>query len=132
MIRLVVNKVTPSGNEMLRMHFRSRKREQNYFAALLLGQIRQWEHNHDDDASTLGIKAIGKRRVTIERHGKRMLDTDNAYAGVKCVMDELRKFGLIVDDRPELCELIVTQHKLMPKCDPHIVVILEDIKPEEK
>jgi len=118
MIRLVIGKVTPSGNEMLRMHFRNRKREQNYFAALLLGQIRQHEPT----------KAVGKRRVTIERHGRKMLDTDNAYAGVKCLMDELRKFGLIVDDRPDLCELVVTQHKLMPKCDPHTVILIEDIE----
>ncbi len=126
MIRLVINKVTPSGNELLRLHWAARKKEQNFFAALLLGQIRQWEHINDF-AGDGTIKATGKRRVTITRHGKRTLDTDNGYSGLKLLLDELVKFKLLIDDKPTHCELIFLQEKLQKNCDPHTIITLEDI-----
>lgn len=126
MIRLVIAKVTPSGNELLRMHFRARKREQNVFAALLLGQIRQWEHINDF-AGNGTIKATGKRKVTITRVGKRMLDVDNGFSGCKALLDEIRKFGLLIDDSPEFCDLVFAQEKLPKGLDPHTVIILENV-----
>ncbi len=116
-MRLVIAKVTPSGNELLRLHWAARKKEQNVFAALLLGQIRQhatWP-------------ACGKRRVTITRFGKRTLDTDNGYSGLKLLLDELVKFKLLIDDKPSHCELIFVQEKLQKNCSPHTVIELTDI-----
>ncbi len=117
MIKLVIAKVTHSSNELLRMHWAARKKEQNYFAALLLGQIRK-------HAPAL---ATGKRRVTVTRYGRRQLDTDNGYGGLKLIMDELVKFKLLIDDKPTHCELLFVQEKLQKNCDPHTVVEIVDL-----
>ncbi len=57
-----------------------------------------------------------------------MLDNDNLHGGVKTLVDEIKKFRLIVDDRPEFCDLVITQEKLLPKEEVHTVITLEDLQ----
>ena len=117
-MRLVLNKVTPSLNETDRWHWAVKRRHRNEWAALLLGQIRRQ-----------GLtKAKGKRRVTITRVCRGGgLDMDNCIGGVKMLLDEIKTFGLVIDDRPEFCELIVLQEKPQTGLANHTVVVLEDL-----
>ena len=71
-------------------------------------------------------RATGKRHLTIERHGKRELDTDNAYGGCKPLIDAIKRCGLIIDDNPKHCELEVVQVKLAKGEKPHTVIMLAD------
>lgn len=123
MIRLViVGEVTPSLNVLMRMHFGERKRRACDWAARILYATRR------AGLDKPSIAATGKRRMTIERHGAKLLDVDNLAGGAKDFVDELRKFGLMVDDRPDLCELIFRQEKVLPKVKPHMIVTVEDIE----
>ncbi len=117
MIRFLLNKLTPSLNVTDRQHWAAKKKERNHWASLILGKIRQ----HDIQ------KATGKRRLTITRVNTRLLDNDNLYGGAKGLVDELRLFGLVIDDKPEFCELIVQQEKCANGLSPHTVVCLEDL-----
>lgn len=73
-------------------------------------------------------KATGPRSLYIERHGRRRLDPDNLIGGAKCVIiDNLRSFGLLVDDCDSLFSVTAENVKLAPKESPHTVLILKDI-----
>lgn len=51
-----------------------------------------------------------KAKVTIERYGPKVLDADNARAGMKILMDQLVQQGLLLDDNPNVIgEPIVRQ-----------------------
>ncbi|MDU7524537.1 MAG: hypothetical protein E7K72_24735 [Roseomonas mucosa] len=80
--------------------------------------------------------------MTITRHGKGELDRDNLYGGVKVLLDVLRPMtydaktgkalhkrglGVIRDDRPELCELVVEQVKIGRKDAPRTVIVVEEM-----
>lgn len=43
-----------------------------------------------------------KARIRIERYGPRMLDADNARAGMKPLIDRLVQEGIITDDNPSV------------------------------
>jgi len=45
-------------------------------------------------------------KLTITRHGSRILDTDNYHGGVKSLVDSIKEKGLIVDDSPKWCDII--------------------------
>ncbi len=121
-IRLVIiGEVTPSLNVLLRLHFGERKRRARDWSARILHASRVAGREN------IGDRAQGKRRLTIERHGKRLLDVDNLAGGAKDLIDEIKKFGLIRDDRPDMCELIFRQEKLLPSQKQHTVILLEDI-----
>ena len=84
----------------------------------------------DAIALLLGMRVVStattKRSVTIERHAPRMLDHDNAWAGVKPILDALVTLGLLVDDAPKWCDLHVSQHKTGRGEPPHTVIVIED------
>lgn len=122
MIRLcIVGAVTPSLNVLMRTHFGQRKRDSADWAARILYAVRCAKLDRE------AIRARGKRRLTVERHGPKLLDVDNLGGGCKDLVDQIRKFGLLVDDRPDLCELVFKQEKLLPKQKPHMVLTLEDL-----
>ena len=52
-----------------------------------------------------------KRKITIERHGKRLIDYDNFVGGCKSLTDLIKQKGLIVDDSPEWVEIEYQQYK---------------------
>ena len=122
-IRLVIiGKVTPSLNVTMRQHFGMRKKEGAEWAAQILYAARR------AGRESVADRAHGKRRLTIERHARKMLDMDNMAGGCKDLIDQIKKFGLVRDDRPDLCELVFKQEKLTGIQKPHTVVILEDIE----
>ncbi len=121
MIELVLPEATPSLNVWQRMHWAVRKREQHKWAMIVYGAllIAGW--------SRISARAFGKRRLTIERFGVRALDPDNACGGAKPVIDELRHLGLLLDDTPEMVELVVRSGKKKRGEDPHTRITLEDL-----
>lgn len=79
------------------------------------------EHNLKD------IQAEGKRECKITSHRKRLLDPDNLVGGMKPLIDAIVKFGMLIDDNPDMCDLRVGQEKSK---HPKTVIELRDIKEE--
>jgi hypothetical protein len=110
--------VTPSGNETIRQHWAARSEHKSAMGWML--------------ASCLNGQpkipfASGKRRLTIERHGKRSLDMDNLASGCKSLIDCIKERRLILDDSPEVCEMVFRQ-VTVSKCEPtYTLVTLENI-----
>lgn len=124
MIRLVIiGKVTPGLNTTLRRHPQARKRDRAEWSALLLYAMRR--NGLTPDA----CKATGKRRVTIERYERGQgLDPDGLYGGAKDLLDSIVQHGLLIDDKPKFCELVITQHKPLSEAKKHLVITLEDLE----
>lgn len=117
MITVVIGEATPSLNETLRMHWaRRRAMATQWSFALAIGFSAA-------DAS----KANGKRKLTIERRGRRLLDEDNLAGGCKFVIDAVKKLGYLVDDDPAWLELVVTQSTIKRADSPHTVLTLCDV-----
>jgi hypothetical protein len=74
-------------------------------------------------------RAWGPRRLTIERHGKRILDEANLIGGAKGIIDDLVQLGLLVDDKPACLVLgKPLQLKLAPgEKRPYTVLVLEEV-----
>lgn len=113
-----IQKATPSQNETDRMHWAKRRLVAKEWALLIQEQILK-----------CGIlKATGKRRLTVERIGAKDLDDGNLYGGLKGIIDELVKFGLLIDDDPKHMKLWAGQGKLERGEKPHTIFTLEDIE----
>lgn len=106
----------PSLNETMRQHWAVRKRNAERWGKMIVLARARAEIP----------SATGKRRVTIERHGKKALDADNMCGGAKGFIDELRAFKLLVDDSPEFVDLVTVHVPLMKGEKPHTVVRLEE------
>ncbi len=116
MIRLIVMEPSPSLNVTLRMHgFAMSKLKKRWGALLLLAGANKHP------------PATGRRRVTLARYGKRQLDTDNLYGGGKMIVDELRRYKLIVDDDPKHVELVCENGQLKKGERPWTLIVIEDI-----
>lgn len=72
-------------------------------------------------------KAAGKRRVTVLRCGRKMLDIDNAIGGLKPILDGMRKLELLVDDDRHNLELVMLQQQVKSAKDVHTRITLEDL-----
>lgn len=114
-MRWTVPIATPSLNETHRMHWAKRAKVSDTWGLAIALQTRGM------------ARATGKRRLTIERRGVRMLDKDNAYGGCKIVIDNIKRLGLIVDDNPANLDLEVRQAKLEKGERPNTVFVLEDL-----
>jgi Holliday junction resolvase RusA-like endonuclease len=114
---LTIPSVTPSLNQVRKLHWAARKREETKLGWEVVSALNQ-------------IPAIprakGKRRLTICRHGRKAMDQDNLAGGCKALIDILKAKGLLIDDNPDMAELIFTQAvtRKGPLCT---VVTLEDI-----
>lgn len=117
MIRFVLPEATPSLNTFMRLHWTKRRRVKDGWARLVLAHMPRG----------IGVEAAGKRRLTVERHGKRAIDLDNLAGGLKPVIDTLRAFRLLVDDDPASMELTVRNVRLARGEKPHTVIVLEDV-----
>jgi hypothetical protein len=117
MWRIEVPKVTLSANQLNTMHWAERSRLKQAFGWLLLSRLN-------------GIPKIpppqGQRKVTIIRHGKRTLDKDNLYAGVKMLLDCIKEQRIIIDDKPKWLDLQVLQEPC-GKHEPWTSIIIEDL-----
>lgn len=120
MIRIVIPEATPSLNVWQRKHWAAKKRDRQRWAHMLLAEIMRL-------GGKQAVTASGKRRLTIERHGRRVLDDDNRVGGCKGLIDELRAFGLLVDDDPRHLELVAVDLGVAKGQSPHSVLVLEDV-----
>lgn len=110
--RLTIPIPTPSLNELLRGGWKARHygaRERWY------GYVCQAVHRAGERVSP----ADGKRAVTIERVGKRLLDHDNFVGGLKPAIDALKRVRLIRDDSQDWLELAATQRRCQSGEKPH-------------
>ena len=122
-MRLTLQSIPPSMNQVMRMHWAERKR--------LRSQL-QWELT----AALADVgrklppplygKAAPRRRVTITTYRPRRLDPDNAQP--KILLDAMRDIGLIRNDSPRWLELVVNQ--AIEKRDCRTEIKIEDM--EEK
>ena len=119
MITLCCHAVTPTLNQLLRLHWRDRLRCRNEWRALVFAAI-----------ATHGAVplATGPRAVTVLRIGKRAVDTDGLYGGTKPLLDALVHHRLLLDDSPSACHLEVTQRRTERGEMPHTVVTLDDLE----
>jgi len=101
MIELTIPEPTPSLNPMLRQFWSKRHKDQKRWRWLV--RAARLEANYYPAAP------IQRARVTVTRHGKRILDTDNLYGGVKGLVDLLVKEGILVNDTPDHVELVMLQ-----------------------
>jgi hypothetical protein len=80
------------------------------------------------DIPRVGPAGGCKRHLCIERHGKRPLDPDNLIGGAKCcIIDNLRKMALLVDDSDEWLELEAINVLLAKGEKPHTILVLRDL-----
>ena len=109
--------VTPSLNEIQGQHWSWIKRHNATTAWALVSALNKLPQIP---------RPTGKRRITIERHGKGRLDADNLAGGCKGLIDAVRYQRLILDDDVASVELvfrqIVTRKEL-----PHTLLIIEDV-----
>jgi Holliday junction resolvase RusA-like endonuclease len=101
MIELNIPKATPSINVMFGQHWAARAKSRKEWRWLVRAARL--------DAKLFLAQPIPKARVTITRHGRRVLDTDNLYGGQKILIDCLVREGILENDTPENVELIVKQ-----------------------
>ncbi len=101
-MRLLIPFPTPSLNQYLAMHWRTRAKLKSKMLMAVLTQHTVaarvgWSRNWVVFAVGLDKKAL----VRITRYGSRMLDDDNFRGGAKPLVDALKDAGLIVDDSPK-------------------------------
>ena len=73
--------------------------------------------------------ATGKRRLTIERHGRGTLDDSNIIGGAKGIIDDLVQLKLLVDDKPAFLEHgQPVQVRIKKGEKPFTLWILEDVQ----
>ena len=114
---LRLDDATPSQNILDRMHWVDRRQ---YKA--------EWKLRIRASKGFLSIpKASGPRRLTVERHGRKELDTANLVGGLKGIQDDLVQLGLFLDDTPSLLILETSQHRLTKGQHPHTILIIQDV-----
>jgi hypothetical protein len=90
MITLEIPEATPSDNATRWAHWCKKAALRKRWAWLVKAAMLE--------AKVFQAPKYPKAIVTIERHGPRSLDADNARMGAKCLMDSLVAEGLILDD----------------------------------
>lgn len=109
---------SPSLNMFAFAHWRKQHSEKKKWSLWLLAEVKR----------TGAALATGKRRLTIERHGKRRLDVDNIIGGAKgCITDNLRSLGMLVDDNDDMIEFVALNMRLPKGQSPHTIIYLEDL-----
>lgn len=108
-VAFVLPRVLPSLNVMLNQHWAKRLREKTTLAHEVMAAMSGSRH--------FPRPPFAKARITIVRHGPNALDIDGLYGSCKPLLDVLcvsskvhpTGLGIIEDDAPSKCELIVTQ-----------------------
>lgn len=104
--KIILPLVTMSNNELIRMHWRTRK-------AMKLTYM--WElvavgANDPKYKAEFGER----RRLTIISYRKQLCDPDNFMGGLKILIDSLQEMDLICDDSDKYLELIALQEVKKP------------------
>lgn len=118
--RLVIPIKCPSQNTRERKHWVKNHQEKS-----------GWWFATGSERNRLDIpKATGKRRLTIECHGPRIMDEANILGGTKGIVDNLVELGLLVQDTPSCLEHgTPIQIKTKKGEKPFTVLILRDVDP---
>lgn len=104
---------TPSLNVYKRMHYHAQRRLRDQYTTLLRAHTTRLNR----------AKPHEFRRVTICRHGARLLDIDNLIGGAKPLVDALRRAGLLWNDSPEYCAIKYEQVKVGAKRSKVVVTV---------
>lgn len=112
-MRLEIQACPPSLNKVLRMHWTKKRSLWNDWRVDVRGAMPE-----------VVLRPIVKMRCKITLAHSRLYDQDNAYGAVKPVVDALKEWKLIVDDKPEYLELTVEQEKC-PHKQRHTIIELE-------
>ena len=102
---IVIPSITPSNNELIRMHHFARGRLKDNLIKQLAVAI------NNSGLQVTQMTAPGKRAVKITSYRKGVLDKDNLVGGMKVLIDAIKDIGLLWDDSPEHMVLIPRQHK---------------------
>jgi len=117
MIKIIIDKLTPSNNKLLRMHWRKRHQLNQEWR----DEIYFWCMNN--------LKSITpkseKKKVKIISYRKKLIDPDNFTGGLKPCVDALKYSRLIFDDSPEYLEL-ETEQKIDREHQRTIIEIKEE------
>lgn len=116
---LRIEKPSPSQNEFAFSHWRKAKASKDAWKILIRGA-----------AGFLDVpRAHGRRRLTIERHAKGILDEQNLIGGAKGIIDDLVQLGLLVDDKPACLELAKPVQERLQRGErrPYTLLILEEV-----
>lgn len=100
--------VPPSANQMLRTHFAVAKRAQVKLKWMVADAIAT-DSGRFETLPPEFIRASGPMGMTVVVFRKRRLDTDNAMAGLKGLVDVVKDLGLIHDDSPKWLDLGLDQ-----------------------
>jgi len=103
MSKITLPIVTPSLNELLRMHWAEKTRLRKIYEAHLRGSIYG-----------IGMEIVPalkgkKRKAIITSYRPRRIDTDNYIGGLKILIDAMRDVCLIYDDGVKHFELTADQ-----------------------
>lgn len=109
--------VTPSLNQVRKMHWAQVKRDKDALAWMLVSALNKIPNVP---------RATGPRRLIIVRHGRKALDLDNLAGGCKSLIDVIKERKLLVDDSPTHCVLEFHQETTR-KGDPYTEILLEEI-----
>lgn len=74
----------------------------------------------------LALRTKKKMTLTIQRYGSRVYDTDNYHGGCKPLIDAIKETGLIVDDRPEWCDVVYLDQVKCKRGEGKVVVVVSD------
>lgn len=117
MFKLVVPEASPSQNRYHYSHWRKAHADKKRWGLMLLAAAR----------NAGATAARGKRRLTVERHGKRALDFANLVGGLKGAIDCLVELGLLLDDDEASLDLVAKNVRLEKGTKPFTVLLLEDV-----
>jgi hypothetical protein len=92
---------------------------------------KQWKESVGagiwENKKKLGKMPYEKARVLVTLFTMKLLDKDNAYASVKPIVDALKIYGVIVDDRMDCIDLSVEQQQVKHRVDEKVILEIERI-----
>lgn len=102
-LRITITEATPSNNELLNWHWRTRNNHKHRMIKLVKESLMR--QGLDVPRPPKGAFVF----IRATRYGARSCDYDNLCAGMKYALDALKHHGLIVDDSTE--HVMVTYHQ---------------------
>jgi len=101
MIEIIIPRIVPTLNRLLRMHWSARRSiQREWNDALWVERLQRQK---------LAIWPLSKAWVHVYRQGPKKLDIDNLHGAAKIVVDALKHAQIIQDDSPDHIELVVSQ-----------------------
>jgi hypothetical protein len=81
-----------------------------------------------ENKKKLGPMPYEKARVLVTLFTIQLLHKDNAYTSVKPIVDALKIYGVIVDDRIDCIDLTVDQKQVKHRADEKLILEIERIE----